>query len=59
MLNENVFFENYDQDTEDFFDALNATEIISYEKLVEQELNAECDYDCSSCPNCPFCEYNN
>ena len=32
MLNENVFFENYDQDTEDFFDALNATEVISYEQ---------------------------
>ena len=59
MIKENVFFEPYDQETDDFFDALNSYSTVSYEELVERELNSDCDYDCSSCPNCPYCEYNN
>ena len=52
MNKENEFFENYDQEADEYFDALNS-DILSYEELVERELNAECDYDCSYCPYCP------
>ena len=59
MNKENVFYENYDQEADEYFDALNSYNLLSYEELVERELNSECDYDCSNCPDCPYCEYNN